>query len=146
MYKKNIIYFSYELSWILIPLFVYLYLFINKSKSILLYSLNVIAIIGIWDTILKKKYVINLNFGYLQFYTALFCHAVLFLSLFDFMKYGYPNLKSYLLLIIGSIIIYYLPWWPYMLTKKTTIFLAITIYIILTILYLLIKTFKFKEY
>ena len=55
MYKKNIIYFSHELSWILVPFFVYLYLFINKSKSILLYSLNVIAIIGILNTILKKN-------------------------------------------------------------------------------------------
>ena len=139
---SNNIFFRFELSWILVPLLGYLYLFVKESRPILLYGLNTIGIIGIWDTILVKKSIINSKFGYYQFWATILFHAVFFLTLLDFMKYGYPNIFSYLLLLVGCIVLYNLPWWPYKLTREKMIISAILIYIILTVVYLLINKYK----
>ena len=141
---SNKIFFRLELSWVLVPLLGYLYLFVNESRSILLYALNAIGIIGIWDTILVKKSIINSKFGYYQFWGTILFHGIFFLTLLEFMKYGYPNLFSYLLLLVGCIVLYFLPWWPYTLTRETMIISGILIYLVLTIVYLVIKNFQEK--
>jgi hypothetical protein len=65
--------------------------------------------------------------------TSLIFHLALLLVLFNFKKYGKINLISLLLLIVANLVIIYLPFWPYSLTRQTFLFLYNLIYFILCI-------------
>ena len=140
----KLLYFKAELSWIIVPLFIFLYYYYEKSRSILFYPGLLVSIVGIWNTILVKNLILKYKFGLLQFIFTLLFHLVLLYPIIQYQKYSYPNLFSFLLILLGILILKYLPWWPYIrLTKKFMIYLIIFFYILLNILFFFFINLKF---
>jgi hypothetical protein len=139
---SNNFYFKFELSYILVPLLGYIYINNKKSRSILLYGLVYIAIIGTINTIFLRDKIVKTKYGLYQYYATIIFHLVLLLTLLDFNKYGYPNLISFLVMVIGIIILKILPYWPYYLSRDIMIYGYILCYVILSIIYYLIKYIK----
>jgi len=106
--------FQYELSYILIPLCVFIYYYFTISRPILIYHIAIIGFIGTIDTLYKMgKY----N-GYLSTALSVMIHGALLIVLCDLYKYDF-NVYSLLLLAVANIIIIYLPYWPYKFDKCT---------------------------
>jgi len=85
-----------------------------------------IAIIGLIDTYLV--YLKNKN-AYLIFILIAFLHSILLYPLTNIKKYMKPNKINFLIILLGILIIIFLPYWPYELKKKTIVLLIILIYI-----------------
>lgn len=134
----NNIYFNYQLSSFLVPLGTILYLFYEKSRPYLMYGLIYIAIIGTIDTLFLKNEIVKAgnkdgnNYGHIQYYLFLFFHICLLFPLFEFKKYGYPNIQSFIIFIIAILVISFLPYWPYYLSREVFIYVLICTYIALT--------------
>ena len=129
--NNNKIYFKWELSWVLVPLFGYLYFFKPDTKPALLKIIIIIAILGIWNTIILRDKIFASKYGIITFWLTIIFHAFLLLGLLDLKQYGFINTYSIILFIIGLIILYLLPWWPYALSRINMIVLSIIIYIFL---------------
>ena len=113
--------FSPTLSWILVPLGIYLYYKYIHIRPILFNSLIAIAIIGTFKSIQEKhskEYNFAKNKFDWQYYTTIFFHLILLIILKDFCKYGYFNTNSLALMLFSIVIIYFLPWWPYPTSTK----------------------------
>ena len=134
-------YFNFELSWILVPLGIFLYYKFNNLKIYLNYSLIFISIIGMIDTGLSKKDIVKGQkyqiLGLIQFYLTILFHFFLIFSLVNYNDYSYPNLISFILFIFGILIILFLPYWPYKLTKQDFIILDILFYLTFIIYHLI---------
>lgn len=134
-------YFNFELSWILVPLGIFLYYKFNNLKIYLNYSLIFISIIGMIDTGLSKKDIVKGQkyqiLGLIQFYLSILFHFFLIFSLVNYNDYSYPNLISFILFIFGILIILFLPYWPYKLTKQDFIILDILFYLTFIIYHLI---------
>ena len=143
--EKNKIWFKWELSWLLVPILGYLYFFQKQTRPVLLNLIIIIAVLGIWNTIILKDKILKSKFGNITFWLSIVFHGVLLLSLLDLKQYGFLNKYSIFLFVIGLLILYFLPWWPYALSRKDMIGLAIIIYIILLILHYLLNI-KLKTY
>ena len=63
----NNFYFKGGISLILVPLFIYLYIFVEKSRNILFYPSLLVVILGIWNLILVKKNILKYKYGLIQF-------------------------------------------------------------------------------
>ena len=136
MLFKNTIFqidFQYELSYVLVPLAIILFIYFPFLKPILIYHMVCVGIIGTIDTYLST----NKN-GIIIYIGSFIFHLSLLLSLFYFKKYGYLNIYSVLLLIIANFIIYKLNSWPYKLTRKQIFYLYNFIYLILLISFYII--------
>jgi len=120
--------FNYELSYILIPLIYYVYLYLPNTLHFFLYHIVCIGIIGIIDCLYKYNENI-LGIGVVILSVLL--HSVLFIVLIHFKKYGKINTISLLLLLLADITILILPYWPYSITRETTFILYNFIYILL---------------
>lgn len=134
------IYFKYQLSSVLVPLLIILYLFFTKLRPYLMYSLIYVAIIGTIDTYLLKDKVINAGkkYGHIHYYLYLLFHLVLLLPLLEFKKYGYPNVTSFCLFVISILIISFLPYWPYYLSREVFIYILVGTYIVFNFAYYLL--------
>jgi len=139
MLNINDIYFKFELSYILVPILGILYIYYPIVRPYLIYALIYIALIGTYNTILIKKEMLKRKYGKYQYWLAIIFHLVLLLSLIEFKKFGYPNIGSLIIMIIGILILKYLPYWPYYLSREFMIISYIILYIILSIIYYLIK-------
>lgn len=118
--------FRYQLSWILVPLAVYLYIYANSIRPIILYHIIIIAIIGSIDTL----YSIKTNGFFVNLFSMIFHLSLLFVFP-QFNQYGYFNIGSFLLLILANIILFSLPIWPYSMTRYTIFLLYNGIYLAL---------------
>ena len=125
------------LSWVLIPLGIFLYYKFNYIKPIMFNSLIIIAIIGTFKSIEERNTTVK-NFAKnkpaWQYYTSMLFHLSLLIVLKDFCKYGYFNTGSLALMLFSILILYFLPWWPYPTSTKTE-FITYVI-IINTLLYM----------
>ena len=120
--------FEYELSYIVIPLSIILYLFIPETRPSLIYHMIIIGIIGTLDTLYKfGKY----N-GYIATSLSVLFHLCILFVLYDYNKYSY-NLYSLLLLVLANIIIIYLPYWPYKFNKSIILSMYNIIYLLLVL-------------
>lgn len=122
--------FKFQLSYILVPLAVILYIYNISFRSYLLYHMVCCGLIGTIDTI--NYYQLEKS-GIVFTITSLIFHLALLLVLCNFKKYGKINLVSLLLLFVANLTIIYLPYWPYSLTRQTCLFLYNLIYFILCI-------------
>jgi hypothetical protein len=104
--------FNYELSYILIPLGCYLYLYYPQLRPYLFYHMVCIGIIGTKGTLDRVKY----N-GIITTIIGLLLHLILLLVLFDDEKYGKPNNVSVLLLLLANLTMIYIPYWPYLMSR-----------------------------
>ena len=122
--------FKFQLSYILVPLAVILYIYNSSFRSYLLYHMVCWGLIGTIDTI--NYYKLSKS-GIVFTITSLIFHLALLLVLCNFQKYGKINLISLLLLLVANLVIIYLPYWPYSLTRQTVLFLYNLIYFALCI-------------
>jgi hypothetical protein len=126
---------NYQLSYVLIPLSVILYVYFPIFRSYLLFHMVCVGIIGTIDSILNY---LSKNLGIIFAITSVIIHLALLLVLINFKKYGKINSISVLLLIIANLTIFFLPFWPYNITKEHMIILYNFIYFCLYIASLLI--------
>ena len=132
MLFKNTVFqldFRYELSYILVPLSVLLYIYVPAMKPVLLYHMVCVAIIGSIDTLLKEKNGIAMKIA------SIILHLLLLFVLYDFNTYENNNLISIFLLIVANVIVYLLPYWPYELSKMDIVYLYNFIYFVLFCLF-----------
>ena len=135
----NDIYFKFELSYILVPVLGILYIYCPIVRPYFIYALIYIALIGTYNTILIRKEMLKTKYGKYQYWLAIIFHLILLLSLLEFKKIGYPNIGSLIIMLIGILILNYLPYWPYYLSREFMIISYINLYIVLSIIYYLIK-------
>lgn len=112
-----------QLSYILIPL---LFIFYFIYPEYILYHIICIGIIGAYDTYLQyKNKQINNEFdkkiiqiiGLDAFFTLSFLiHLACLIVLKDLGRYKNTNI-SVILLFVANMVIFYLPYWPYYLSK-----------------------------
>ena len=144
-YKVNLgsinILFYPTLSWVLIPLFAYLYYKYFEIRPILFNTIISIAIIGTYKTI-KEYNLFSKERDKWQYYASLICHLILLVILKDFCNYGYINKYSLVLMILGIFTINFLPWWPYPTSSKK----EFIIYIFLINLILYTSNYIFCKY
>ena len=122
--------FQYQLSYLIVPLAIILYLFVESYRSYLLYHMVCCGLIGTVDTI---NYYRLGNTGVVFTISSVICHLLLLLVLMQFKKYGKINPISLFLLFIANVTIFYLPFWPYSFSRKVVLFLYDLIYAILSI-------------
>ena len=127
------IHFRYELSFLLIPLGVILYLFVPYLKPALLYHLVCIGLVGTLDGYYKIGTINGYGFSVI----SIIIHLLLLTVLCEYKKYGKINRLSIFLLFFANFVIYYLPYWPYKLCRETTAVLYNSIYICLVCIRLL---------
>ena len=122
--------FQYQLSYLIVPLAIILYLFVESYRSYLLYHMVCCGLIGTLDTI---NYYRLGNTGIVFTISSIICHLLLLLVLMQFKKYGKINPISLFLLFIVNVTIFYLPFWPYSFSRKVVLFFYDLIYGILSI-------------
>lgn len=111
--EKNISIFRYQYSWILVPLFVYLFVAFKKYRYLSQYVLFLIGFVGITATILLP---VN---DFLFKFLCIIGHFPTFIWLFyNFKKYFIIDKYLLILYVIGSFLIFYIPFWPYILNRK----------------------------
>lgn len=140
--NNNIYYKKYKLndgrlSWFLVPFFIIIYL--NKDYiKYFSYPSIAVAIIGTIDT-----YYMYLKYKYFwSFILVSLLHLILLYPLINIDNYLKPNISNLIFGIIGLFIIYFLPYWPYDITKKQGIILLIFSYLLTYTIYILNKTIK----
>ena len=142
----NNFYFKGGISWILVPLFIFLYIYFKKSRNILFYPSLLVAIFGIWNLFLTRKNILKYRYGLFQFILIFLFHFVLLLPLLEFKKYSHTNVYSFALILFGIIILKFLPWWPYEgFTRNNMILLIIIMTIVLNIFFYALRT-EYKYY
>ena len=140
--NNNIYYYKYKLnngmlSWFLVPLIIHLYYSYNYIKYIpyISYISIIIAIIGNYESLLFiKKY----NY-YLAGILSIIIHSILLYPLINIKKYLKPNLVTLLILFFSILIINYLPYWPYIITRDNMIKYIIYLHIIIYFIYFIYK-------
>lgn len=134
------IFFKGELSWILVPIFAYLYIYFPKSRSIIFYPCLLISILGLYNTILLKHLILQKKYGLIQFILTIIFHLPFLLVIFQFRKYSYPNIYSLCLILLGMLILKFLPYWPYLgLTRNFMIFLLFILYLFLNLIFFFLR-------
>tara|TARA_B100001778_G_scaffold318763_1_gene307603 strand:- start:120 stop:557 length:438 start_codon:yes stop_codon:yes gene_type:complete len=134
--NNNIYYEDYKifdgrLSLALVPIAV-LIILNKKFIKYFSYIFLCIALIGIVDSYLV--YERNKKLLFIMTFAILF-HGILLYPLINIKKYLKPNLLNLALGIIGISIIYFLPYWPYEISKIHMILLIPVIYLLTFILY-----------
>lgn len=134
--NNNLYYYHYpvfngEISYgLFILIFILIYYYRDLIKYIS-YASIAVPIIGNYDAILKyKKY----NLIGIVFFSIL-VHLPFLYPLIDFKKYFKPNYKQLIVLILSLLLINYLPYWPYLVSRRDMMLILILTYIILFIIY-----------
>ena len=141
--NNNIYYKDFKLnngmfSWLLIPFFIIIILFYKNYIKYFSYVMISTAIIGTIVT-----YYFYLKYKY--FFIAIICiilHLILLYPLININSYLKPNIGNFIFGIISLFIIYFLPYWPYSLSKDSFILLLIFSYFLTYTIYILNKTIK----
>jgi len=133
------IYFKFELSYIIIPVFGILYIYNINTRPYLIYFLIYIGLIGTYNTILLKDKILKSKIGKFQYWGSIIFHLILLISLCQFNKFGYPNLISFIIMVISILVLNYIPYWPYYLSRYEMIIFYLNLYIILSLIYFIIK-------
>ncbi len=133
--NNNLYYYNYlitdrRLSLFLVPLSIIILL--NKNYiHYFSYIFTYIALIGTIDTIAAFiKYKL-----YLVLISGIIFHCLLLYPFINFKKYFKPNVLQYILGLLALLILIFLPYWPYELSRNVFISTLIINYIILTLIY-----------
>ena len=138
IYYKNYKLNNGKLSWFLVPFFIIIILFYKNFIKYFSYIMISIAIIG---TIETYYFYLKYKYFFIAIISIIF-HLILLYPLININNYLKPNISNLIFGIIGLFIIYFLPYWPYDITKKQTIILLIFSYLLIYIIYILNKTIK----
>ena len=133
LYYYNYRFFNGQLSPYLFLIYIYIiFSYPNFIKNINYLSI-LVAVFGIINTILRiKKHKL-----YLLFFLIIILHLIFFYPLINFKKYMKPNMINYFLSFIGILIIKFLPYWPYLISRENGIYLLIAINLFFTSIYYL---------
>lgn len=127
-----------QLSYILIPVLFLLYF---KYPKYILYHIICIGLIGSYDTYLQyknkqtnelDKKIINIIGMDAFFGISFLIHLACLIVLKDLGRYENTNI-SVLLLFVANMVIFYLPYWPYYLSKSQLMNYYNSIYVLLYI-------------
>ena len=134
--NNNIYYEDYKindgrLSLFLVPIAL-LIIYNKKLIKYFSYIFLCIGFIGLIDTYLEHLKYKN---AYLIFILIALLHSLLLFPLTNIKKYMKPNIINFLLGLIGILIIIFLPYWPYELSRKLMIYIIIIVYTMSLILY-----------
>ena len=135
IYYKNFKIFNFELSLLLVPLLILIILYFKKYINYFSNIFLAIFTCGIIDS--YAKYIIyELP---IILYANIIFHSFGLYPLSNFKKYFKPNLINFLFVILGILIIIFLPYWPYDSTRLTFVSSIILIYVLTTTIYFCIK-------
>jgi hypothetical protein len=125
-----------QLSWVLVPISFFI-IYHKKYIKYFSYAFITIAIIGTIDTYLIYKYEFNNSNTIIHIILGIIIllHLILLYPLTNIKKYMEPNIIQYIGCIFGIITSYYLPYWPYLISRTNVIITIIIIYTILFLLY-----------
>ena len=138
--NNNLYYYNYkifngELSPILIPLiFILIFYYNNYIKYFSLIFL-LIGIIGTIDSYIKSK-IYNLQ---LIFYAGILMHIIGFFPLTNIKKYFEYNNIIYFIGSLALLIIIFLPYWTYHVSRKEIILILLILYIFYILYHLINK-------
>lgn len=129
-----------QLSWVLVPISFYI-IYNKKYIKYFSYAFITIAIIGTIDTYLIYKYEFNNSNTIIHIILGIIIllHLILLYPLTNIKKYMEPNIIQYISCIFGILTSYFLPYWPYLISRTNVIISTIIIYSILMLLYFSIK-------
>ena len=122
-----------ELCYFIVPIVIILYIFYSFIRPIIFTHCFVVLIIGCIGTYLKFKN--NIILGILSFIG----HLLLILPIIYFKKIYYSNKNTYILLLFAILLLYFLPYWPYILTKEEMILLYLFLFLFIEFIMLLTK-------
>ena len=108
---NNLVEFKYQYSWILIPIFLILYFTLPTYRKYLQYPMFCIGLIGIIVSI-------YINLPILMIIINIIGHLPAFIGLLHGFKYFNINFITILTYIIGVIFIFYIPFWPYIPSRR----------------------------
>ena len=132
--NNNVYYYHYkifngELSFLLVPVVFIIIFFYNDYIKYFSLTFLLIGIIGIIDSYYKSKRE-NLK---LILYAGIAMHIIGFYPLLNVKKYFEYNPIIYFIGLLMLIITYFLPYWPYYLSRKMVLILIIFLYIVYSI-------------
>lgn len=138
--NNNVYYYHYkvfhgELSWVLFPIILILIFYFNNYIKYVSLIFLLIAIVGIIDTyykILEQKLM-----GI--FILIIIMHLASFYPLINVKKYFEYNNITYLFGLIALAIVYFLPYWPYSVSRKFVLLIIILLYLSYTLYHKLLK-------
>jgi hypothetical protein len=127
--NNNLYYYHYkvfrgELSWVLVPIvFILIFYFNNYIKYVSLIFL-VIGIVGTIDAFYKsiKEKLLGI------FIVGALMHSVGFYPLLDVKKYFIYNNIIYIFGVIALAITYFLPYWPYEVSRKNVLIIILLLF------------------
>ena len=138
--NNNVYYYHYkvfnrELSIALVPIVFLLIFYFNNYIKYLSLIFLLIGIVGIIDSYYKSKK------EKLQgiFIAGIIMHSVGFYPLLDVKKYFEYNNIIYIYGLIALAIIYFLPYWPYAVSRKNVLMLILLIYSSYTLYHSVLK-------
>ena len=117
--------YNFSLSWLIVPLFAFLYYQFPNVRSIVFNTIICISLIGLIN--IRSERMDNKTYepqSWQHNLTVIF-HGILLLILIDFNKYGYFNLGSLILLLFELLFIRFMPWWPYYKSNKNEFIIQI---------------------
>ena len=105
-----------------VPISLLSYYFISESRSSLYIHMIIVCLIGCLDVTKRSEMeyfpIFKIKYNIFLKLLAIISHFILiyFLFLFPFPKT--TSIYSHILLIVANLIIYCLPWWPYLIKRN----------------------------
>ena len=127
--NNNVYYYHYklfrgELSWVLVPIVILLILYFNNYIKYVSLIFLLIGIVGLIDTYYKFMKEKLLGF----FILVIIMHLVGFYPLLNIKKYFEYNNIIYLFGLLALAITYFLPYWPYDVSRKFVLLVILGLY------------------
>lgn len=127
--NNNVYYYHYklfrgELSWVLVPIVFILILYFNNYIKYVSLIFLLIGIVGLIDTYYKFMKEKLLGF----FILVIIMHLVGFYPLLNIKKYFEYNNIIYLFGLLALAITYFLPYWPYDVSRKFVLLVILGLY------------------
>ena len=127
--NNNVYYYHYkifrgELSWVLLPSILILIYYLNnyiKYVSLILLLVGIVGLVDNYYKIIIEKLVFI-------FIINIIIHLVSFYPLLNDKKYFEYNNIIYVFGLLALAIVYYLPYWPYAVSKKTVLIIILALY------------------
>ncbi len=138
--NNNVYYYHYkifrgELSWVLVPIVSLLIFYFNnyiKYVSLIFLLIGIVGIIDTYYKILEEKLI-----GY--FILIIIMHLVGFYPLLNVKKYFEYNNIIYIFGLLALLVTYFLPYWPYDVSRKFVLLVIILLYSSYTIYHKLLR-------
>ena len=137
--NNNLYYYHYpifngELSYMLFAILMIIIYFNRHLIKYLSYACIGVFLVGNYDSYLKFK---QFNLFGVLIGSAIF-HSPFLYPLINFKRYFRPNIIQFFILFFAFLIIHYLPYWPYLISRVTVSFIFLFVYLICMIIYKLV--------